>query len=139
MTAPGPGGASPSPGPCLPGNDGGRLPPSRGARSFLPLPLLGDAGRRIRGRSCRARQFGRENRIAAEVNGIVDAVNWVSGYDSLPGPANDMQRDVLARFEGLVRGRQPDAKLQEPQAALRELLRGRSPYDGRGGPTTVAS
>ncbi|CAK0845234.1 unnamed protein product [Prorocentrum cordatum] len=109
------------------------------ARSFLPLPLLGDAGRRIRGRSCRARQFGRENRIAAEVNGIVDAVNWMSGYDSLPGPANDMQRDVLARFEGLVRGRQPDAKLQDPQAALRELLRGRSPYDGRSGPTTVAS
>ncbi|CAK0831182.1 unnamed protein product [Prorocentrum cordatum] len=109
------------------------------ARSFLPLPLLGDAGRRIRGRSGRARQFGRENRIALEVNGIVDAVNWMSGCNSLPGPANDMQRDVLARFEGLVRGRQPDAKLQEPQAALRELLRGRSPYDGRSGPTTVAS
>ncbi|CAK0807877.1 unnamed protein product, partial [Prorocentrum cordatum] len=97
---------------------------NRAARSFLPPPLLGDAGRRIRGRSCRARQFGRESRIAAEVNGIVDAVNWTSGYDSLPGPANDMQRDVLARFEGLVRGRQPDAKLQDPQAALRELLRG---------------
>ncbi|CAK0901058.1 unnamed protein product, partial [Prorocentrum cordatum] len=109
------------------------------ARSFLPLPLLGDAGRRIRGRSCRARQFGREGRIASEVNGIVDAINWMSGYDSHPGPANDMQRDVLERFEGLVRGRQPDAKLQGPQAALRELLRGRSPYDGRGGPTTVAS
>ncbi|CAK0823925.1 unnamed protein product, partial [Prorocentrum cordatum] len=112
---------------------------AEGARSFLPLPLLGDAGRRIRGRSSRARQFGRESRIALEVNGIVDAINWMSGYDSQPGPANDMQRDVLARFEGLVRGRQPDAKLQEPQAALRELLRGRSPYDGRGGPTTVAS
>ncbi|CAK0828541.1 unnamed protein product, partial [Prorocentrum cordatum] len=109
------------------------------APGFLPLPLLGDAGRRIRGRSCRARQFGRENRIASEVNGIVDAANWMSGYDSLPGPANDMQRDVLARFEGLVRGRQPDAKLQDPQAALRELLRGRSPCDGRSGPTTVAS
>ncbi|CAK0860615.1 unnamed protein product [Prorocentrum cordatum] len=110
-----------------------------GPGAFLPLPLLGDAGRRIRGRSCRARQFGREGRIASEVNGIVDAINWMSGYDSHPGPANDMQRDVLERFEGLVRGRQPDAKLQEPQAALRELLRGRSPYDGRGGPTTVAS
>ncbi|CAK0833049.1 unnamed protein product, partial [Prorocentrum cordatum] len=109
------------------------------ARSLLPLPLLGDGGRRIRGRSCRARQFGREDRIASEVNGIVDAINWMSGCDSHPGPANDMQRDVLARFEGLVRGRQPDAKMQEPQAALRELLRGRSPYDGRGGPTTVAS
>eukprot|EP00959_Pyramimonas_sp_CCMP1952_P343473 7194576-Pyramimonas_sp.AAC.1 len=60
----------------------------------------------------------------------------MSGYDSLPGPANNMQRDVLARFEGLVRGRQPGAKLQDPQAALRELLRGRSPYDGRSGPTT---
>eukprot|EP00959_Pyramimonas_sp_CCMP1952_P425452 8912393-Pyramimonas_sp.AAC.1 len=68
MTAPGPGGSSPSPGPFLPGHDGGGLPPSRGARSFLPLPLLGDAGRRIRGRSCRARQFGREDRIASEVN-----------------------------------------------------------------------
>ncbi|CAK0868534.1 unnamed protein product, partial [Prorocentrum cordatum] len=89
--------------------------------------------------SSRARQFGRESRIALEVNGIVDAINWMSEYDSQPGPANDMQRDVLARFEGLVRGRQPGAKLQEPQAALRELLRGRSPYAGRGGPTTVAS
>ncbi|CAK0789045.1 unnamed protein product [Prorocentrum cordatum] len=106
---------------------------------FLPLPLLGDAGRRIRSRSCRARHFGRGARILSEVNGIVDAINWMSGYDSQPGPANGMQRDVLARFEGLVRGRQPDAKLHEPQAALRELLRGRSPYDGRIGPTTVAS
>ncbi|CAK0856481.1 unnamed protein product, partial [Prorocentrum cordatum] len=78
-----------------------------GARSFLPLPLLGATGRRIRGRSYRARQFGREARIACEVNGIVDAINWMSGYDSQPGPANGMQRDVLARFEGLVRGRQP--------------------------------
>ncbi|CAK0809789.1 unnamed protein product [Prorocentrum cordatum] len=92
------------------------------ARSFLPLPLLGDAGRRIRGRSTASSM----------------PLTGCRG-NSLHGPANDMQRDVLARFEGLVRGRQPDAKLQEPQAALRELLRGRSPYDGRSGPTTVAS
>ncbi|CAK0901919.1 unnamed protein product [Prorocentrum cordatum] len=48
-----------------------------GARSFLPLPLLGDTGRRIRGRSSRARQFGREARIACEVNGVFDAINWM--------------------------------------------------------------
>ena len=48
MSGPGPGASSPSPGPFTPGHHGGRLPPSRGARSFLPLRLLGDTGRRIR-------------------------------------------------------------------------------------------
>ncbi|CAK0795767.1 unnamed protein product, partial [Prorocentrum cordatum] len=97
------------------------------------------SGPELRGYVHRRAKEQREIEQAQGQRYIVEAINWMSGYDSHPGPANDMQRDVLERFEGLVRGRQPDAKLQEPQAALRELLRGRSPCDGRGGPTTVAS
>ena len=125
-------------GPTLDGNfglRGGRLPRSRVHRDLFPIPLLEDLppllhdGRRsVRRHRVRERDRGR-------VNSSLAALNWMSGWkfcEDIPRgrvDASFTQGEVQARVEGLVAERREPTDLDTPEGALRQLLRGRSPYD----------
>ena len=75
-------------------------------------------------------------------NEATKGLNWLAGFtenSSVSWPGNRVQADVAARVEELVHsGSRPcDAPSQE--TALRELLKGRSLYDGQDGDTSLAS
>ncbi len=86
------------------------------------------------------------------INGLVDALNWMQGFKDTAGYAlvqyplernlwscelDPMRYEVLARLDAAVQHGQDEAPLA-PHAALRLLLRGRSPYDVRPGAVSLA-
>ena len=86
------------------------------------------------------------------INGLVDALNWMQGFKDAGGYnvalyplernlwsscVDPMRYEVLARLDAAVRRVEEVAPLS-PHAALRLLLRGRSPYDVRPGAVSLA-
>jgi hypothetical protein len=134
-----------------------RLPASRGRRDVFPLPRVaapGDeglsAGSSVGSR--RDRCYRRMKTAVRQLNGLVDALNWMQGFKVAGGYGvalyplernlwssriDPMRYEVLARLDAAVRRVEEVAPLA-PHAALRLLLRGRSPYDVRPGAVSLA-
>eukprot|EP00959_Pyramimonas_sp_CCMP1952_P184289 3853759-Pyramimonas_sp.AAC.1 len=108
--------------------------PGGGARDIFPLPGRGElVGQTASGRGrVRLRQW-RFHYVL--VNEAVDGLNWLAGafVGSSTTPVTAVQLDVAQRIDGQVNDIvQPmrGVELQPPHSALRELMRGRSPYLG---------
>ena len=69
-----------------------------------------------------------QRRVDGEVNKTVDALNWLAGWrsDGDVFDPNRVQRGVLGLVRGRVLDRAPPDDAPSPEAAFRELLRGRS-------------
>ena len=106
--------------------------PSGGERSLFPLPFF----------ACPAKKFGcsrpvkqRRDRIRRAVENCNEAIfglNWLSGHrDCIPDGilVDGLQQLVMARVDGLVQCQKPSGAIDRPEAALRSLLKGASPYD----------
>ena len=121
-----------------------RLEKSQHARDIFPLPSPpkviqeGRLSRRSQQRLCRKR------RLMEDVGETVSALNWLNGYrldNEFSGPPDDMQEQVLKRvmhvtMQSWEKGKLPSIPKEE--AALTELLRGRSEYEGSNLPVTLA-
>lgn len=133
---------------------GGRALPSRHGRQLFPLPCM-DIPCDKSG-ACRTvtRRRQRIQHMTENVNTVIRSMNWLAGCkndrgskigafpdDSPSVPCSQMQEEVLARLEGLVHDQKPSGAKPVPQAAeaLRELLRGASPYDGQSSNECLAS
>ena len=125
-------GAGPASGVSSSGPPG--LWPGEGARDIFPLPVREVvAGPTASGRGRdRLRRRRLHDRL---VNEAVTSLNWLAGapVGSSTVPTSAVQLDVMQRIDGQVgdivqpmRG----VELQPPHSALRELMRGRSPYLG---------
>ena len=99
---------------------------------MLPLPLIGEPVVR-RGGFQRRRLAGA--RAAVRIaNGALSALNSLLGFESQPGPSRcgvhvAIRAGVVER-SCFVKPHVPDATVSD-EAALRELLKGRSVYDVR--------
>ena len=106
--------------------------PSGGERSLFPLPFF----------ACPAKKFGcsrpvkqRRDRIRRAVENCNEAIfglNWLSGHRGcIPDGilVDGLQQQVMARVDGLVQCQKPSGAIDRPEAALRSLLKGASPYD----------
>ena len=121
-------GAGPPQGVNSVGPGGGRLPPSRGARDFFPLPLPAHAT--AAEVACRTPHMHHQQRQVTET---LTALNWMAGYagaTEAPCEPDPLQKEVIVRVEGLVRDQEPTERPPAPEAALKELLKGRSLYEG---------
>ena len=119
-----------------------RLEKSSHARDVFPLPSPpkviqeGRLSRRSQQRLCRKKRW------MEDVNETVSALNWLNGCrldTEFDEPPDDMQEQVLRRVmhvttQAWERGRLPCVPKEE--AALTELLRGRSEYEGSNLPVT---
>ena len=82
------------------------------------------------------------NIMTNNINTVIRSLNWLAGCKDSPSiPYSQMQEDVLARLEGLVYDQKPSGAglIPDAEGALRELLRGSSPYDGQGSNECLAS
>lgn len=78
--------------------------------------------------------------MTENVNQVIDSLNWMAGCkDASPIPLSSMQEGVLARLEGLVFDQKPSANVPSNEEALRELLKGGTPYDFGSSQETLAS
>ena len=124
-------------------NRAARLDPSRKERDIFPLPCPPKA-RQEHGLSRRSQQrFDRKRHILADIQGAVKGLNSMNGFspdtefDFAPDP---MQNEVLERMVHLSRVAAHKGTLPalQPEAALRELLRGRSEYESPNLPISLA-
>ena len=140
-------GGSYGPGTPLQPKDGraARSAPSRGARDIYPLPQplepvkLHPLSRRS------SQRLARKSQIQTKVVEAVEALNWMAGqrreFSADSFHPDDLQQQVLSRIEGLSTSASDLGTLDSipsPEAALRELLRGRSDY-GLDQPTALAT
>ena len=75
---------------------------------------------------------GRRLRRSVEnSNEAIGALNWMAGLTEAEDPTNisPMQMQSMLRVDGLVHSQKPSGCIGEPEAALRSLLRGGTPYD----------
>lgn len=122
-----------------------RSAPSRGARDIYPLPkpLNPEKSFPLSRRS--SQRFARKFQIQTKVVQAVEALNWMARqrreFSADSFHPDDLQQQVLSRIEGLST-RASDLgtldSIPSPEAALRELLRGRSDY-GLDQPTALAT
>ncbi|CAJ1390919.1 unnamed protein product, partial [Effrenium voratum] len=119
---------------------GGALPSAAAARR------PGKKGVRQEGRLSRRSQqrFCRKARMQDDIRETVKALNWMNGFSpslEFGGQPDDMQTQVLGRAVHLTKlawgpGTLPTVPPEE--AALRELLKGRSEYEDSSLPVTLA-
>ncbi|CAJ1441652.1 unnamed protein product [Effrenium voratum] len=119
---------------------GGALPSAAAARR------PGKKGVRQEGRLSRRSQqrFCRKARMQDDIRETVKALNWMNGFSpslEFEGQPDDMQTQVLGRAVHLTKlawgpGTLPTVPPEE--AALRELLKGRSEYEDSSLPVTLA-
>ena len=68
-----------------------------------------------------------------DCNEAVQGLNWLAGCDpdhyTAPSSCSPLQQQVLSRVEGLAFCQKPSGDVDHPEAALRSLLKGGSPYD----------
>ena len=73
--------------------------------------------------------FSERKMVCKYVNESVKALNWLAGHKEFSNQApDDMQLQVLQRLEGLVQRQQPNCEILNPSQALKQLLKGKSPY-----------
>ena len=120
-----------------------RLDPSRKERDIFPLPCPPEVCQE-HGLSRRSQQrLDRKMRILADVREAVQALNWMNGFSPTsefncePDP---MQKQVLERMVHLSRVAAYDGAgpTWKPEAALQELLRGKTEYESPGLPISLA-
>ena len=120
-----------------------RLDPSREMRDLFPLPCPPKVCQEHRLSRRSQQRFDRKQKILADVQSAVNGLNWMHGFsptfkfDSAPDP---MQKQVLERMVHLSRvaAHQGSGPAWKPEAALRELLRGKSEYESPGMPISLA-
>lgn len=112
------------------------------ARELFPLPCMPIPPDKVGGCRTVSRRRKRIQHHTENLNAVIRSLNWLAGCkesDVIPG--GQMQDDVVARLDGLVFDQKPsgvNATLTS-EGALRELLRGSSPYDGHGANECLAS
>ena len=122
-----------------------RPAPSRGTRDIYPLPVP------VRPEKCyplsrrSSQRLARKCQIQTKVIEAVEALNWMARqrkeFDAHSFHPDELQQQVLSRIEGLSTSASDLGTLDSipsPEAALRELLRGRSDY-GLDQPTALAT
>jgi hypothetical protein len=80
--------------------------------------------------------------LAQNANEALSAINclWgASGPERRVGAANRMQQEAAKRVEGLICDQEPSLTPLRPEAALSELLRGRTTYNMGAGQITLAA
>ena len=119
----------------LAGLGGSRPDPSSRARDVFPLPLP-PAPCRLEHVSRRASQkWGRRLQEHETVKEAVNALNWMAGQRFLHGTeggCGPLRTEVLLRIQRLAREAGNLGSLERvptPEAALRELLKGKSEYN----------
>ncbi len=130
-------GDSYGPGAPLQPTDGraARPAPSRGARDIYPLPVPQRLEKTYPLSRRSSQRFARKLQTQGKVVEAVEALNWMARqrreFDAESFHPDDLQQQVLSRIEGLS-ARASDLgtldPVPSPEAALRELLRGRSDY-----------
>ena len=114
----------------------------RSGRELFPLPCMPIPPDKVGGCRTVSRRRKRIQHHTENLNAVIRSLNWLAGCkesDVIPG--GQMQEDVVARLDGLVFDQKPsgvNATLTS-EGALRELLRGSSPYDGHGANECLAS
>ena len=121
---------------------GGTPAPSRGTRSFFPLPLL-PALPGQPPKSGHARKSFRVSRRCRKIlNSGIASLNWLAGHDlaEYEGLAFEpsTHAESLRYLEGLASCQEPKPAGLTPQAAFRALLAGRSDYQCRTTGITMA-
>ena len=124
-----------------------RLPPACSERSVFPLPkpptpAVGEGCSRSS-----AQRAARHYRVAELVSDCIDSLNWLHGCrgpDGAPlsgGPAVARHQGVWARLRAQAGRFQPlpGSSPPRPEAALKELLHGHSPYDEKAVAVSLAS
>lgn len=119
---------------------GGAASSSSKGRRLFPLPKFACPPAKWGvSRTVSKRRSGIQ-RMTENVNQVIDSLNWMAGCkDASPIPLSSMQEDVLARLEGLVFDQKPSANVPSNEEALRELLKGGTPYDFGSSQETLAS
>lgn len=118
----------------LPLLGGARPDPAKSSRDIFPLskPPLFKVPPGFSRRS--AQRLSRKAREIETVREAVDGLNWASGHGFLhedDGTADGLQQEVLQRIQCLAKeaGNLGELeRLPQPEAALRELLKGKSEY-----------
>lgn len=114
----------------------------RSGRELFPLPCMPIPPDKVGGCRTVSRRRKRIQHHTENLNAVIRSLNWLAGCkesDVIPG--GQMQEDVVTRLDGLVFDQKPsgvNATLTS-EGALRELLRGSSPYDGHGANECLAS
>ena len=119
---------------------GGAATSSSRGRKLFPLPKFACPPAKWGVSRTVSKRRSRIQRMTENVNQVIDSLNWMAGCkDSSPIPLSSMQEDVLARLEGLVFDQKPSANVPNNEEALRELLKGGTPYDFGSSHETLAS
>ena len=122
------------------GSGGRRLFPLR----HLPIPERLVQVQSVGGRVIQQRRH-RLRRDHADVNEVIDALNWLHGCtnsDACSGPRgvpNNLLVETQNRLLRLVRAARPRVPVGSPEAALAALLRGRQSYHDSTAPVALAS
>ena len=101
-------------------------------RSLFPLPFFACPAKKV---GCSRPVKQRRDRICRAVENCNEAIyglNWLNGHKDAPGDGilvDGLQQQVMARVDGLVQCQKPSGAIDHPEAALRSLLKGASPYD----------
>ncbi len=123
------------------GQPGARALPSVRARRLFPLPVFAFPEKKFR---CSRPVKQRRDRIRRSVensNEAISALNWMAGFSEAGDSSkiSPMQMQSMLRVDGLVRSQKPSGCIDGPEAALRLLLRGGTPYDLGTASETLAS
>ena len=108
---------------------------SQRERVLFPLPLFACPGHKTGvSRPVKQRRH-RIRKVTENCNEAIRGLNWLAGcYDYVEKycelqHCSPLHQEVMMRVDGLVRDQKPSGIIDSPEAALRSLLRGGSPYD----------
>ena len=119
---------------------------SQRARDIFPIPVpSSDCGAAVRLSRRSSQRLARKRHAAQRVHDAIQSLNWLAGFgleeNSGIQPPDQIQQDVIGRavfLSNLCNDKGDLAQVPNPEAALKELLQGRSEY-GSELPTTLAA
>lgn len=123
------------------GQPGARAFPSARARKLFPLPFFACPEKKFRCSRPVKQRRERIRRAVENSNEAIGALNWMAGFSEAGDSTmvSPMQMQSMLRVDGLVHCQKPSGCIDGPEAALRSLLRGGTPYDLGTASETLAS
>ena len=124
---------------------GGRPEHSKRARDLFPLPELPRLTRDVKLSRRSAQRWDRKIRVRETTNEAIRGLNWLAGKSDFlhgtDGAPDSLQQEVLQRIQILANMTNDIGsfdKIPSPEAALAELLKGRSDYQQSAAPIALA-
>lgn len=122
----------------------GKLRLSRGSRELFPLPVPPEVCQlQPLSRRCQQR-LDRKRRLGCDVRDAVKGLNWLHGFspfDEFVDSPDAMQEEVLGRIHYLCKMASEMGSFDQqlaPEAALLELLQGKTEYHAQQSPVAGA-